>query len=258
MIWVVVCSRICGCFRLFHTHAPKNNGKMMYWVHFAGLNGNIGESVSSHIFGGEIYTQLPNIEHTHLSLCLSYKIGNENKTCVYHSQLSYRQWANGINNVRMHYNVNCCFSSLLVPHPLLVVVLCFFFFLVGWLVDSQITALGCVICRMQMKTKLLLLFIYLWGFYRFSFIEYVYYRIMHSDLPLSDASSFHFDIHTLLVLMVKMLLLVLLLWTIYLLIKLDLLDVTFVRRWPQNTIEYIIFHFHFKMPTSIVSMRKNW
>lgn len=53
MIWVVVCNVICGCFRLFHTHAPKNNGKMMYWVHFAGLNGNsnIGESVSFHILG---------------------------------------------------------------------------------------------------------------------------------------------------------------------------------------------------------------
>lgn len=41
-----------GVFDYF-THAPKNNGKMMYWVHFAGLNGigNIGESVSSYILG---------------------------------------------------------------------------------------------------------------------------------------------------------------------------------------------------------------
>lgn len=78
-------------------------------------------------------------------------------------------------------SVSCCFFS-------------------GWLVGSQITAPGYVMCRMQMKTKLLFLFIYLWGFYRFSFIEYVYYRIMHSDLALNDVSSFHFDIHTLLVL----------------------------------------------------------
>lgn len=142
--------------------------------------------------------------------------------------------------MRVHYNVNC-FSFLFVLG--LVVVCAFFFFalLAGWFTDhSPWMCNVCMMCRWR-RSYCCFLFIYE-VFTDFDFIHWIYMFItaLCTLICLSnDVPCFHFhDIsHTLLVLANCCC------WCCYsglfiCLLNSISLDVTFVRRWPQNTIEY--------------------